>query len=210
MKSLFSVCSIAGVLIGVSCLSPSPIGAQANFAGQSNSGPRAAAEAAIKAAAAKPTPRLADGHPDSMVLGVRPSFLQAPIRMPVAISILTHPPKRAGQRPSLKPPWISSCNTSRIESSSLQTGTVKQGEELASDKVKTIRNFAASLPGFLVQARQGKSSRPLRSRCCYTTKKRPSGRLPPRADRRPAASHRCGPLVLWRLRGTLGRRYVGS
>jgi len=40
------------------------IDAQANFAGQSNSGPRAAAQAAIKAAAAKPTPRLADGHPD--------------------------------------------------------------------------------------------------------------------------------------------------
>lgn len=57
-------CSMATAIVAIWCLSPTTVAAQANFAGQSNSGPRAAAQAAIKAAAAKPTPRLADGHPD--------------------------------------------------------------------------------------------------------------------------------------------------
>jgi hypothetical protein len=61
MKSHFLITAGA---IAISCVAPMRIAAQANFAGQSNSGPRAAAEAAIKAAAAKPTPRGADGHPD--------------------------------------------------------------------------------------------------------------------------------------------------
>jgi hypothetical protein len=60
----FSSHSTAAALIAVCCIYPASAGAQANFAGQSNNGPRAATEAAIKAAAAKPTPRLADGHPN--------------------------------------------------------------------------------------------------------------------------------------------------
>jgi hypothetical protein len=46
------------------CLSPIRILAQSNFAGQSNSLSRSASDNALKAAAAKPTPRAANGHPD--------------------------------------------------------------------------------------------------------------------------------------------------
>jgi hypothetical protein len=46
------------------CLSPIRILAQSNFAGQSNSLSRVAVDDALKAAAAKPTPRAANGHPD--------------------------------------------------------------------------------------------------------------------------------------------------
>jgi len=52
-------------VIAVSSMSPLRIAAQgANFAGQSNSPSRSVIEAMIKDAAAKPTPRTADGHPD--------------------------------------------------------------------------------------------------------------------------------------------------
>jgi len=55
--------SAAAVIIILSVI-PSRLAAQANFAGQSNNPPHSAIEAMIKAAAAKPTPRAADGHPD--------------------------------------------------------------------------------------------------------------------------------------------------
>ena len=55
--------SAAAVIIILSVI-PSRLAAQANFAGQSNNPPQSAIEAMIKAAAAKPTPRAADGHPD--------------------------------------------------------------------------------------------------------------------------------------------------
>jgi hypothetical protein len=55
---------IAAAIV-VSCAVPMRGAAQAaNVSGQSNSAPRTAAQAAIKAAAEKPTPRLPDGHPD--------------------------------------------------------------------------------------------------------------------------------------------------
>lgn len=53
---------IAAAAIVVSCMAPTRISAQ--FAGQSNNPARAAQQAAIKAAAEKPTPRLSNGHPD--------------------------------------------------------------------------------------------------------------------------------------------------
>jgi hypothetical protein len=53
--------SIAAAAVVVSCMVPMRVAAQ-NAA--INRAPRATAEAAIKAAAEKPTPRLADGHPD--------------------------------------------------------------------------------------------------------------------------------------------------
>jgi len=63
-SSLRRYCLTAAA-IALSSMVPMRIAAQgANFAGQSNNLSRAAAEAAIKAAAAKPTPRTADGHPD--------------------------------------------------------------------------------------------------------------------------------------------------
>jgi hypothetical protein len=54
---------IAGA-IAIPCLSPIRILAQSNFAGQSNSLSRVAVDDALKAAAAKPTPRAANGRPD--------------------------------------------------------------------------------------------------------------------------------------------------
>ena len=53
---------LPAVAIVVSCMAP--IRSAAQFAGQSNNPNRAAMEAEMKAAAAKPTPRAADGHPD--------------------------------------------------------------------------------------------------------------------------------------------------
>ena len=55
---------ITAATVAVSCMAPIRIAAQANFAGQSNSPSRSAVETALKAAAAKPTPRVAGGHPD--------------------------------------------------------------------------------------------------------------------------------------------------
>ena len=55
---------IIAAAIAIPCLSPIRILAQSNFAGQSNSLSRSAADNALKAAAAKPTPRAANGHPD--------------------------------------------------------------------------------------------------------------------------------------------------
>lgn len=56
---------ITAAAIAALCVTPTRLGAQAaNLAGQSNSPSRSAIEAMIKAAAAKPTPRTADGHPD--------------------------------------------------------------------------------------------------------------------------------------------------
>ena len=54
----------AAMAIVVSCGTPMSTAAQANFAGQSNSPSRSAREAILKEAAAKPTPRGVDGHPD--------------------------------------------------------------------------------------------------------------------------------------------------
>jgi hypothetical protein len=65
MNSRLRSYGITAAAIAISSMAPMHLAAQgANFAGQSNSPSRAAAEAAIKAAAAKPTPRAADGHPD--------------------------------------------------------------------------------------------------------------------------------------------------
>lgn len=55
---------IIAAAIAMPCLSPIRILAQSNFAGQSNSLSRSASDNALKAAAAKPTPRAANGHPD--------------------------------------------------------------------------------------------------------------------------------------------------
>ena len=59
MNSRFLIPTVA---IVVSCMAPTRISAQ--FAGQSNSPARAAEQAAMKKAAARPTPRLANGRPD--------------------------------------------------------------------------------------------------------------------------------------------------
>jgi hypothetical protein len=65
MNSRLRSYGVTAAAIAISSMAPMHLAAQgANFAGQSNSPSRAAAEAAIKAAAAKPTPRAADGHPD--------------------------------------------------------------------------------------------------------------------------------------------------
>ena len=55
---------IIAAAIAMPCLSPIRILAQSNFAGQSNSLSRVAVDDVLKAAAAKPTPRAANGHPD--------------------------------------------------------------------------------------------------------------------------------------------------
>jgi hypothetical protein len=55
---------IIAAAIAIPCLSPIRILAQSNFAGQSNSLSRVAVDDVLKAAAAKPTPRAANGHPD--------------------------------------------------------------------------------------------------------------------------------------------------
>ena len=55
---------IIAAAIAILCLSPIRIRAQSNFAGQSNSLSLVAVDGALKAAAAKPTPRAANGHPD--------------------------------------------------------------------------------------------------------------------------------------------------
>jgi hypothetical protein len=65
MNSRLRTYSITAAAIAVSSIAPLRIAAQgANFAGQSNSPSRSAIEAMIKEAAAKPTPRAANGHPD--------------------------------------------------------------------------------------------------------------------------------------------------
>ena len=65
MKVRFLIYGMSAAAIALSCAAPLRVAGQgANFAGQSNSPSRAAEEAMIKAAAAKPTPRTADGHPD--------------------------------------------------------------------------------------------------------------------------------------------------
>jgi len=58
MNSCLRSCGItAAVIVAVSCMTPMRIAAQDRAS-------RAAAQAAIKAAEAKPTPRTADGRPD--------------------------------------------------------------------------------------------------------------------------------------------------
>jgi len=64
MKARISCGTSAAAVIIILSVIPSRLAAQANFAGQSNNPPHSAIEAMIKAAAAKPTPRAADGHPD--------------------------------------------------------------------------------------------------------------------------------------------------
>ena len=65
MNSRLGSCSVAAAAIAVSSIAPMHSAGQgANLAGQSNSPSRSVVEARIKAAAAKPTPRAADGHPD--------------------------------------------------------------------------------------------------------------------------------------------------
>jgi hypothetical protein len=75
MNSHLRRCGVTAAAIVVSCMASMPIAAQQtqavrpppgghNFAGQSDSPPRAQIEAMMKAAEAKPTPRTADGHPD--------------------------------------------------------------------------------------------------------------------------------------------------
>ena len=65
MNSRLRSYGISAAAIVVSSMAPMRLAGQgANLAGQSNSPSRSVIEAAIKAAAAKPTPRAADGHPD--------------------------------------------------------------------------------------------------------------------------------------------------
>ncbi|HEV2198304.1 MAG TPA: hypothetical protein VGR73_00675 [Bryobacteraceae bacterium] len=65
MSSRLRTYGIAAAAIAIWSMAALRIAAQgANFAGQSNSPSRSAIEAMIKEAAAKPTPRAADGHPD--------------------------------------------------------------------------------------------------------------------------------------------------
>jgi len=65
MNSRLRSFGITAAVIAASSLAPMHIAGQgANLAGQSNSPSRSTVETAIKAAAAKPTPRAADGHPD--------------------------------------------------------------------------------------------------------------------------------------------------
>jgi hypothetical protein len=65
MKVRFLSYGITAAAIAFSGAAPMRVAGQgANFAGQSNSPSRSEVEAQIKAAAAKPTPRAADGHPD--------------------------------------------------------------------------------------------------------------------------------------------------
>src|SRR5947209_8668254 len=62
MNSSLRLHGIAGAVLVGSLMAALPLAAQ--FAGQSNNPDRAAQQAAMKAAADKPTPRAADGHPD--------------------------------------------------------------------------------------------------------------------------------------------------
>ena len=62
MKSRFLSCGVTAAVMLGSCLAPPRIAAQGST--QISHSPAAMAQAAIKEAAAKPTPRLADGHPD--------------------------------------------------------------------------------------------------------------------------------------------------
>ena len=65
MKVRFLSYGITVAAIAFSYAAPMRVASQgANFAGQSNSPSRSVVEAQIKAAAARPTPRAADGHPD--------------------------------------------------------------------------------------------------------------------------------------------------
>jgi hypothetical protein len=75
MASFLRTCGLSTAAIIVACLSSQHLAAQqtppkhpppgsANFAGQSDAPTREQIEAMMKAAAAKPTPRTADGHPD--------------------------------------------------------------------------------------------------------------------------------------------------
>jgi hypothetical protein len=65
MNSRLRSYGMTAAAMAVSLIAPMHIAAQgANFAGQSNSPSRTAVEGMIKVAAAKPTPRTADGHPD--------------------------------------------------------------------------------------------------------------------------------------------------
>jgi len=65
MRLRFLGCDVTAAVIAMLYAAPVRIAAQgANLAGQSNSPSRSAIEVIVKAAAAKPTPRTADGHPD--------------------------------------------------------------------------------------------------------------------------------------------------
>jgi hypothetical protein len=65
MNSPLRSYGITAAAIALICIAPTHLGAQAaNVSGQSNSPSHSAIEAILKKAAAKPTPRGADGHPD--------------------------------------------------------------------------------------------------------------------------------------------------
>ena len=78
---------IIAAAIAMPCLSPIRILAQSNFVGQSNSLSRIVVDDALKAAAAKPTPRAANGHPDLNGSWVPLSSPSAPIKIPRVTSI---------------------------------------------------------------------------------------------------------------------------
>src|SRR5260370_7670297 len=105
MKVRFLSYGITAAAIALSCAAPMRVAGQgANFAGQSNSPSRAAEEAMIKAAAAKPTPRGADGHPDLNGSWESP---QLPIRAhqdSAGNFYIDAPPEKGATPPNLDPP----------------------------------------------------------------------------------------------------------
>lgn len=94
MKSRFRPYRIAAATFAVACLSPTLLVAQ-------DAAPRAQAEAEIKMAAAKPTPRGADGHPDLNGYWNRPGLSLSAHQGSNGTIYIDVPPEKGGTLPKL-------------------------------------------------------------------------------------------------------------
>ncbi|PYU19158.1 MAG: hypothetical protein DMG32_25005 [Acidobacteria bacterium] len=94
MKFRFHSYGITAATIAVSCMAPMCLGAQ-------NRANASAAAAAIKAAAAKPTPRAADGHPDLNGYWIYPEFDKSAHLDSNGNFYIDVPPDKGGTLPKL-------------------------------------------------------------------------------------------------------------
>ena len=143
MNSLLRTYGIAAAAIVAVCVAPTRLAAQAaNVSGQSNSPSRSAMEAVIKAAAAKPTPRAADGHPDLNGSWGAPELPVSAHQDSAGNFYIDAPPDKGGTAPKLDATLSEQLqHVADPNPPPYKAELLAKVKELASDKVKNDPEF---------------------------------------------------------------------